>query len=129
IQQAVNAGIILVISAGNEGETAQGVNPDPFALIPAQNFPGNVIIAGAVGVNAGGGTDLNQLSTFSNRAGTGAQNYLAAIGYRVVAPDQTGAQFLWSGTSFSAPVITGAVALLAQALPNLTASQILEILF
>ena len=45
------------------------------------------------------------------------------------APDQTGAQFLWSGTSFSAPTISGAVALMAQAFPNLTGKQIVEILF
>src|SRR6185437_7289167 len=46
-----------------------------------------------------------------------------------LAPDNTGALFLWSGTSFSAPTISGAVALLAQAFPNLTGQQIVQILF
>jgi hypothetical protein len=52
-----------------------------------------------------------------------------ALGYKDRAPDNTGAQFLWSGTSFSTPTITGAVALMAQAFPNLTGKQIVSILF
>ncbi|MFL6856424.1 MAG: S8 family serine peptidase, partial [Allosphingosinicella sp.] len=81
-----------------------------------------VIIAGAVDAN-------HNITTFSNRAGTSQSVYLAAIGSRVTAPDQTGALFLWSGPSFSAPVISGAVALLASAFPNLTGKQIMDILF
>ena len=103
---------------------------DPFALVPAQTFPGQVIIAGSVGVdNGAGGTNLDQLSPFSNRAGQGQNWYLAALGYRVRTIDHTGAGFLYSGTSFSAPIITGAVALMAQAFPNLTAAQIVDVLF
>jgi hypothetical protein len=126
MQRAVSAGIVLVISAGNDGEA----NPDAFSLTPAQHFPGMVIIAGSIGAPDGsGGTDLNQISTFSNRAGTGAVHYLTALGYRNRAPDHTGTNYLWSGTSFSAPVISGAVALLAHAFPNLTGRQIVDILF
>ena len=131
MQRAVNAGIVLVIAAGNDGTDAtKGANSDPFALLPAQNFPGSVIIAGSVGVNNGsGGTDASTISTFSNRAGSGAQFTLMAVGYNDQAPDNTGAQFVWSGTSFSAPTISGAVALMAQAFPNLTGKQIVSILF
>ena len=125
MQRAVNAGIILVIAAGNDSTA----NPDPFALIPAQDFPGSVIIAGSVGVASGAGVDNGTISTFSDRAGTGAAYYLTALGYNDRAPDQNGTQYLWSGTSFSAPTITGAVALMAQAFPNLTGKQIVSILF
>ena len=43
--------------------------------------------------------------------------------------DHTGDSFLFSGTSVSAPVISGAAALLASAFPNLTGAQIVDILF
>ena len=88
-------------------------------------FPGSVIIAGSVG----GSPDTNTISDFSNRAGSGAAFYLMALGYRDRAPDENGTQFLWTGTSFSAPTISGAVALMAQAFPNLTGKQIVSILF
>jgi hypothetical protein len=121
MQRAVNAGIVIVIAAGNDSTA----NPDPFALTPAQQFPGSVIIAGSLG----GPTGTNVISDFSDKAGTGANYYLMAVGYNDRAPDQTGAQFLWSGTSFAAPTISGAVALMAQAFPNLTGQQIVQILF
>lgn len=118
--QATNGGVILVISAGNDGDP----NPDPFAL-PATNASvshGLIIIAGSVGTN-------DQISSFSNRAGTAKNFFLAAVGEQVRAPDENNVPFLWSGTSFSAPQITGAIALIAQAFPTLTPTQIVNLLY
>ncbi len=119
IARAAADGIIIVMSAGNSGDEPGGENPESFAL--SASAAGNVIMAGAMDSN-------RNMAGFSNRAGTGASRYLTALGSRVRAPDHTGDYFLWSGTSFSAPVISGAAALLASAFPNLTGQQILEIL-
>lgn len=117
-RRATDAGIVLVISAGNDAEA----DADPFGLTTAQQSGnGLVIIAGAHDAN-------RQLADFSNRAGAGAPYYLAALGERVRAPDQKGDTYLWNGTSFSAPVISGAAALLASAFPNLTGAQIVQLL-
>jgi hypothetical protein len=120
VVRAAQAGIVVVMSAGNNGKEATGSSPENFALGAAK--AGNVIIAGAM-------DSSRNLADFSNRAGNGASTYLTALGVKVVAPDETGALFYWSGTSFSAPVISGSVALLASAFPNLTGQQIISILF
>jgi hypothetical protein len=120
IARAAAAGILVVLSAGNEGKSATGGNPEGFAL--SASAAGNVIIAGAMNPS-------RQVADFSNRAGTGAAAYLTAIGVGVRAPNHLGNTLLWSGTSFSAPVISGAAALLASAFPNLSGQQIMQILF
>jgi hypothetical protein len=120
IARAASAGILIVLSAGNDGKEPTGGSPEAFALSAAA--AGNVIIAGAMDAN-------RNMADFSNKAGTGAATYLTAIGVKVRAPDHTGDAYLWSGTSFSAPVISGAAALLASAFPNLTGQQIMQILF
>jgi hypothetical protein len=119
IARAAAAGILVVLAAGNEGKEATGANPEGFAL--SASAAGNVIIAGAI-------DSSRLLADFSNRAGSGAAVYLSAIGVKVRAPDHLGDTYLWSGTSFSAPVISGAAALLASAFPNLTGQQIMQIL-
>lgn len=131
MQRAVDAGIVIVISAGNDGGTTAGNNADPFAAAPANLFPGMVIVAGSVGTfdsNTLAVTATDTISDFSNRAGSSANSTLFALGAGVRSIDETGARFYFSGTSYSAPTISGAVALMAQLFPNLTGRQIVDLL-
>ena len=119
IGRATAQGIVIVIAAGNDGSD----NPDPFTAVADHAAARNlVIVAGSVGAG-------DALSAFSDKAGSGAAHYLAAVGERVRAPDQNDTSYLWSGTSFAAPQISGAIALLAQAFPNLSGAQIVDLLF
>ncbi len=123
IARAANAGVVIVISAGNGGQDPEGDNPDGLAQVAlTAEANGHVIIAGSVNQN-------DSISDFSNRAGNGQNFYLSALGERVRSFDETGTNFLFSGTSYSAPQITAAVALLASAFPNLTGSEIVQLLF
>lgn len=136
VNRATSAGIVVVVSAGNNGDSTDPAddpaNPDPFAqgLLNAGN--GLVIIAGS-------SNETGQISAFSNRAGNGSSNYLLALGERVCCDYENGDLrrdvtadgsfvFVISGTSFSAPQVAGAAALLAQAFPNLTGRQIVDLL-
>lgn len=137
IGRAATAGAVVVVAAGNDGDstdtTVDPNNPDPFAVGIRQSGAGNVIIAGSV--DSG-----NLFSAFSNRAGAEANWFLSARGERVCCVYENGVlkittdaagqrfQYVFSGTSFAAPQIAGAAALLIQAFPNLTATQVVDLL-
>ncbi|HEY8592398.1 MAG TPA: S8 family peptidase [Sphingomicrobium sp.] len=120
ISRATAAGVVVILPAANNGD------PEPFASALIATKPeahGAVIIAGAL--NASG----TARATFSNKAGSGANVYLSAVGDGLPTYDRDGSFVCCgSGTSLSAPAIAGAVALLAQAFPNLTGQQIVELL-
>ncbi|MBA2919095.1 S8 family serine peptidase [Sphingomonas sp. MAH-20] len=119
IDRATAAGMVIVISAGNDS----AANPTDLAQVAAEGIArGQVIVVGAYDAN-------RNIASFSNRAGITANTYLTALGVEVRSFDQTGRAFLYDGTSFSAPYVAGAVALLAQAFPNLTGAQIVQLLF
>jgi hypothetical protein len=136
VRNASAKGVVIVVSAGNDGDGSDPKidpnQPNPFAAGVRNAGGTNVIIAGSVDENS-------QFSAFSNKAGAQAQWFLSALGERVCCEYENGAlkiettpqgQFvtLISGTSFSAPQIAGAVALLKQAFPNLTGPQMVELL-
>jgi hypothetical protein len=123
LRQAVNrataAGTIIVISAGNDGAAV----PDPLAqsLADPSISRGLVLIAAAVDQNGAH-------ASFSNGAQGFENSTISALGVGVVTLNQNGALVSGSGTSFSAPLVSGAIALLAQAFPNLSSAQIVQLL-
>lgn len=136
VVRASAAGVVVIVAAGNGGDGAEpGVDPNqPSAFAAAVRSAGgnNVIIVGSV-------DEGNAISSFSQRAGSQAAWYLTARGERVCCVYENGRIFVgndasgsfnlvFSGTSFAAPQVSGAVALLAQAFPNLTGQQIVRLL-
>jgi subtilisin family serine protease len=125
VRDAVARGSLIVLSAGNDGLS----QPESFATLLGQAGNGGVLIVGSVDADG-------DMSSFSNRAGSQGANFLAARGSRICCAyengqlytDSQGYVYVISGTSFSAPQVSGAAALLAQAFPNLTGRQIAEIL-
>jgi hypothetical protein len=133
VARATAAGIIVIVSAGNDGDTTANGNdpnnPDFFARGLRDAGGGLVVIAGSV-------NDNGAISGFSNRAGVYAASYLSALGEGVCCAYENGVLktegnfvFVLNGTSFAAPQVAGAVALIAQAFPNLSSQQIVSLLY
>ncbi len=109
---------VLVISGGND--SAAQIDALPTSALASGNKAA-IIIVGAVDEN-------RQLASFSNRAGSAQDNFITALGVRVRSFDQNGTAFLYSGSSYATPQVSGAIALLAQAYPNLTSAQLVDLL-
>jgi len=152
VRAAAAAGVLVVISAGNEAAPAiddgmgnitpaVGAEPTEPAYIAGEAASlGRVVAVGSLNIVEPTVTDPNpdymKISSFSNRAGNDAKNYyILAPGERVVTTgpdddivfpgdltndaDSIGDYYSVSGTSFSAPYVAGALALMLQTFPNL----------
>jgi subtilisin family serine protease len=116
VTNAVNAGYVVVIAAGNEG--------------PGESTIGSPAVAyGAIAVAASDSNDA--IVDFSSRGPTGDGRVgidVAAPGYKIIAPNafwEGNVDYvLKSGTSMSCPHVAGAAALLLQADPGLTPEEV-----
>jgi hypothetical protein len=147
----IEGGGLLVVSAGNAGVGATVGDPDPQLSI-VDNLPnrkGIIAIATDVGIlngtGAGGGLIIagavdqqNIIASFSDRAGDIVINgkrvmdfYLVAPGVDIQFPYGEGETVLYKGggTSFAAPLISGAAAIVMQSWPTLTAWEVANVLF
>ena len=135
IDYAIEAGVIIVASAGNRGMNGMGYPGayEPVISVAASGF----ILEWQPFFNSGWWYNLNvsdptnteyfYITDFSSRELTGQDLDVAAPGSWVVGPyqlnsGQTSYYFL-GGTSQASPHVAGIVALMAQKNPNLTASE------
>jgi serine protease AprX len=143
VERAYRAGIIVVTAAGNAGKLADGT-----PVLGGIASPGNSPYAITVGATNTWGTpsrDDDRVTTYSSRGPTkwdnNAKPDLAAPGNKIISLEASGSYIpahypsehiagsgnngylRMSGTSMSAPMVTGAVALLLQAQPRLSATQ------
>jgi len=144
VARAVNAGIVVVASAGNYGVTSTGA-----PVLGGISSPGNspyAITVGAIDTKGTVDRSDDEIAAYSSK---GPTRYDFAVKPDVVAPGSRivsleaansylsrqypqwhiagsgkNAYFRLSGTSMSSPVVTGGVALLLDAEPNLNASQV-----
>ena len=125
--RAAVAGIILVVGSGNSGTA-----PTDFAQRLAKVAPNNVIIVGALGTASSTSDTISYDSqaVYSAPASSSKEHYLGAPGlYNAATYFRSDGIDRLSGSSFAAPVVSGALALLAQAFPTLSAKSLIEILY
>jgi subtilisin family serine protease len=140
-QDAADAGVVLVISAGNNFVVAPtvAVNPTGGGLYPyvrPENADSGVYDDSGADYDFSGlegmlltvvATDEDGLiADFSNRCGVASAWCLAAPGVNILSLGIDGGYTELSGTSMAAPHVSGAVAILMQMFPELTPEEIVE---
>jgi subtilisin family serine protease len=114
---AFSRGMIVVVSAGNEGATV-----NPHVGVPADGI--SVLTVGAVT----SGKSVTGFSSIGPSFDGRIKPDVMAQGQSVVLSDSAGNIGTANGTSFSSPIMAGMVACLWQAFPNKTNAEIKEMI-
>lgn len=112
---AVSKGIIVINSAGNEGNGKWH-----YIGVPADAK--NVITVGAVDANGKKAPFTSHGPTYDNRVKPDG----VAVGWNTVVGLENNSTLPGSGTSYSAPMLAGMVACIRQAFPNKTTLEIID---
>ena len=121
LEASASAGLLTVVAAGNRG-SAEPI-PAPLLSNLSAEAAAHFLIVGAVD-----GDD--QITSWSDRAGSAMNRYLVALGRSVRSAVNTGDDQYGtaSGTSFSSPQVAGAAALVKGADPALSMRDVADIL-
>lgn len=132
IDYAIKAGVIIVASAGNEGEAGMGYPGayEPVISVAASGWTGEWTVSQFWRkLDVADPTSINDfyITDFSSRELTGQDLDIAAPGSWIVGPYQVNSgqinYYFLGGTSMASPHIAGIVALMAQKVNSLTATQ------
>ena len=121
INDAVAAGAIVVVAAGNGGDDQIG---DDLDLVPNSPANCNNVITVAATTKSG---QRASFSNYGSRVTVSAPGELIRTTTAIRTVTDTG-YALMSGTSFAAPIVSGIVSLMLSANPNLNYNQTLDIL-
>ena len=118
INTAIDNDSIFVWAAGNDRQSESGV----FSAMPLAFPELNGHFVNVVSLDE----TTNKLASYSNQCGV-TQNYcITAPGSHLQTDAKTSTA---SGTSFAAPIVSGAIATIQEAFPYMQATQITELLF
>lgn len=114
---ACSRGMVLVTSAGNEGNSG-------WRYISAPADAASVLTVGAVNENE----EIASFSSFGPTADNRVKPDVLAQGQNIYVINGSGAVATSNGTSFSSPIMAGMVACLWQAFPNKSSQEIKELI-
>ena len=130
----VNRGGLIVFASGNDGDSSNfnlANNPSDNAALPSMDGGDATLERGWLTVGALDPKNPTQLTAYSQKCGY-AKNYCLVAPGDVVFPlrDATGVMKLYQGggTSYAAPLVSGAAAVVWAAFPYMTNDQVRQVL-